>query len=494
MQPVKRRRKAMEILWENRSMLSLGILSQTMMFVIINLAYGKRERPWVFALTNALHFILVNVVFDLFMKQKYGQELWFLFFFPIIGNVLAYAVVAIQAVNWRENFIKLLLAFMLADVLCSMTSYFVYLFTKRPAQILFFGLLFLLLFCLLFSDFLKGYRKVKLYHPWLVGGIILYTTLQGTFSRLLYVLQDENIISDALFFIGVCNTIFAAVFLLIEYTSYYLILRRKYQMLLRNKDQMEDYYRQVARHIREIDETRLLLEQGAKLLTGGAAGKVETTETAGESNLPSEELRAHLHRLTEQYEALGEVFFCSDFAVDSVLRDFVRTCRRQGIRTDILFHEYHREKVSAGDAAAILSRMLDYGIKTAEDCRKDTRISVHGATVKNQLLFSMTVSLIPKEKDPEETQMKNPEGNKAEDQKKDQTENQEKGMENEKKKEKKISDGKKTTKTAEKTLRKIPVRKRSFFPWIRKYNGIIHVQREEKRVQMVVGLENGIYD
>ena len=79
-------------------------------------------------------------------------------------------------------------------------------------------------------------------------------------------------------------------FLLIEYTIDYLIMRRKFQMLLRNKDQMEDYYRQVARHIREIDETRLLLEQGAKLLTGGAAGKVETTETAetaGESNLPS---------------------------------------------------------------------------------------------------------------------------------------------------------------------------------------------------------------
>ena len=37
----------MEILWENRSMLSLGILSQTMMFVIINLDYscaaGRKE-------------------------------------------------------------------------------------------------------------------------------------------------------------------------------------------------------------------------------------------------------------------------------------------------------------------------------------------------------------------------------------------------------------------------------------------------------------------
>ena len=33
----------MEILWENRSMLSLGILSQTMMFVIINLAYGREN-------------------------------------------------------------------------------------------------------------------------------------------------------------------------------------------------------------------------------------------------------------------------------------------------------------------------------------------------------------------------------------------------------------------------------------------------------------------
>ena len=116
----------MELLWENRSLLSSGVTTQAMMFVIINMIYGKRERPWVFALTNALHFILTNVVLDLFLKEKYGDEFWFMIFLPLAGNLLAYVVVVIQAINWRENFVKLLLAFMLADALCVITGYIMY--------------------------------------------------------------------------------------------------------------------------------------------------------------------------------------------------------------------------------------------------------------------------------------------------------------------------------------------------------------------------------
>lgn len=99
----------MELLWENRSLLSSGVTSQLMMFVVINLIYGKRERPWVFALTNAMHFVLVNIVMDIFLKEKYGYETWFLIVLPLMGNVLAYAVVIIRTINWKENFVKMLL-------------------------------------------------------------------------------------------------------------------------------------------------------------------------------------------------------------------------------------------------------------------------------------------------------------------------------------------------------------------------------------------------
>ena len=162
----------------------------------------------------------------------------------------------------------------------------------------------------------------------------------------------------------------------------------------------------------------------------------------GRAAMNPRQLQAYLAKLKSQYEALGEVFFCNDFAVDSVLRDYVVRCRKEGIKTDILFHEYQRGKVAAEDAAAILSRMLDYGIKAAAFGKAQTVISLHGASVKNQLIFSMTVTR---------------EGDRD----------------------------------ANKNLLKIRIRKRSFNPWMRKYNGIVHVQREKTRLQMVVGLENG---
>ena len=263
-------------------------------------------------------------------------------------------------------------------------------------------------------------------------------------------------------------------------------------MLLHNKDQMESYYRQVARHIREIDETRILLEESAKFLAGTdtisekqiernkknvvltqeeepaavteltvnkESRAVNTASPESRTTMSPKQMKAYLARLKKQYEALGEVFFCNDFAVDSVLYDFVIRCRKEGIKTDILFHEYQRGEVAAEDAAAILSRMLDYGMQAAQPSadRKinanqsaagaqaktvQTVIGFHGASVKNQLIFSMTVA------------------------------RQEREESNEK-------------------LPKIRIRKRFFNPWMRKYNGIMHVQREEKRLQMVVGLENG---
>lgn len=101
----------MELLWENRSLLSSGVTSQLMMFVVINLIYGKRERPWVFALTNAMHFLLVNIVMDIFLKEKYGYETWFLIFLPLkemdisglLQNLLDNAIEASERIKGKNK-------------------------------------------------------------------------------------------------------------------------------------------------------------------------------------------------------------------------------------------------------------------------------------------------------------------------------------------------------------------------------------------------------
>ena len=407
-----------------------------------------------------LHYFAYNVVLVVVLDYYFGSELWFRLLMPTVSLVLGVSVPVIMSFVWKINFSKIMLGFVIPDSL-SLIVYIPAQIFGNPVSIIIFSIIVLTLICTLFSPFLKKYRALQINHSWIVSGLIMITLINGWSTNILYTLAEEGIVPDSIYFMGQFQVVFILFFIFLESVLYKFIAKKKQAMLLRNKDQMEDYYRQVSKHIRKIDETRILLGQGTKLLAAAHQEQQDSME------LSPKELQTYLSRLKSQYEALGEVFFCNDFAIDSVLRDFVISCRQKGIGTDILFHEYKRGKVAAGDAAAILSRMLDYGQRAAEPLlqSRNTRpgqasqqsagvcISLHGASVKNQLLFSMTVTVT----EPEAWDV----------------------------------DGKQSSGETVRTLRKIRVKKRSFNPWMRKYNGIIHVQWEGQQMQLVVGLNNG---
>ena len=445
--------------------LSMGFSSKIITYVLVNIMIGKKEGRKIFFLCCMLHYFAYNVVLVVVLDYYFGSELWFRLLMPTVSLVLGVSVPVIMSFVWKINFSKIMLGFVIPDSL-SLIVYIPAQIFGNPVSIIIFSIIVLTLICTLFSPFLKKYRALQINHSWIVSGLIMITLINGWSTNILYTLAEEGIVPDSIYFMGQFQVVFILFFIFLESVLYKFIAKKKQAMLLRNKAQMEDYYRQVSKHIREIDETRILLGQGTKLLAAAHQEQQDSMELSPEVLNPKE-LQTYLSRLKSQYEALGEVFFCNDFAIDSVLRDFVISCRQKGIGTDILFHEYKRGKVAAGDAAAILSRMLDYGQRAAEPLlqSRNTRpgqasqqsagvcISLHGASVKNQLLFSMTVTVA----EPGAWDV----------------------------------DGKQSSGETVRTLRKIRVKKRSFNPWMRKYNGIIHVQWEGQQMQLVVGLNNG---
>ena len=453
---------------DSQIVLSMGVSSKVITYVLVNIMIGKKKGRRIFLLCCIIHYLTYNVgllvIFDFF----FGSELWFRLLMPTVSLVLGIGVPVIMSIVWKINFSKMMLGFLIPDSL-SLLVYIPAQLTGNPVMVILFSITALIFICIFFSRFFEKYQTLQIRHTWLISGLTLITLANGWITNILYALEEEGIVPASIYSMGLFQVFLILFFIFAESILYVLVAKQKQKMLLRNKDQMESYYRQVARHIREIGETRILLEQGTKLLSGAEAAsgapkpfgvsKESGAEVPGRQMKREEQeavaaapddraamnprqLQAYLAKLKSQYEALGEVFFCNDFAVDSVLRDYVVRCRKEGIKTDILFHEYQRGKVAAEDAAAILSRMLDYGIKAVAFGKAQTVISLQGASVKNQLIFSMTVTR---------------EGDRD----------------------------------ANKNLPKIRIRKRSFNPWMRKYNGIVHIQREKTRLQMVVGLENG---
>lgn len=155
----------------------------------------------------------------------------------------------------------------------------------------------------------------------------------------------------------------------------------------------------------------------------------------------SEQTKWYLEKLRRQYKTANEIFFCNDFAVDSVLWEFVLECHRRNIHTDISFYEYDRKKADPEDVAAILSRMLDLVLRVQKDAgtgkrgKGEEKVRVQGAVVKNQLIFSVTFTAV------ENT-----------------------------------------------ILPGIKIRKKDFNPWIKRYDGLIQLIQNNNSIQIIVGL------
>ncbi len=185
----------MKILLNYQSMISIGIVSKIMMFLLLDAIIGKKEKRKGMALICLLHFLIYNVGVLIIMDSFYRETLWFRLLMPTCNLVLALVIVFLFASLTGTNYFRMLLEAVAVDAVC---------------------------------------------------GIIVHI--------------DRKLFSDPIM-------IFIALLaVLLECVAYYYILKRKHKMLLRNKRQMERYYRHAAKHMQDM-------EAGWNFLGGGVARK-----------------------------------------------------------------------------------------------------------------------------------------------------------------------------------------------------------------------------
>ena len=84
--------------------------------------------------------------------------------------------------------------------------------------------------------------------------------------------------------------------------------------------------------------------------------------------------------MQERYQSINDIFFCSDYIVDGLLYDFKISRQKQQKKTDILFQNYHRGRISEEDVMEILLQLMEYG-------KQADAVKLHGTVKKNQLVI-----------------------------------------------------------------------------------------------------------
>lgn len=108
----------MKILLNYQSMISIGIVSKIMMFLLLDAIIGKKEKRKGMALICLLHFLIYNVGVLIIMDSFYRETLWFRLLMPTCNLVLALVIVFLFASLTGTNYFRMLLEAVAVDAVC----------------------------------------------------------------------------------------------------------------------------------------------------------------------------------------------------------------------------------------------------------------------------------------------------------------------------------------------------------------------------------------
>lgn len=147
----------------------------------------------------------------------------------------------------------MLLECVVADAICGVIIYIDRELFSDPLSLFIFAAVVFAVFYVVSRPLLKKCRTLQMGHSWIVGGFLLIALINSWFSNILYVLEKEKMLANSMQLVSFLQIVIVLFAVLMECIIYYLVLKRKYKMLLRRNEQMESYYRQAAKHIRDME-------------------------------------------------------------------------------------------------------------------------------------------------------------------------------------------------------------------------------------------------
>lgn len=252
----------MKIILEGQIMFSIGIISKMMMYFLLDAMIGKKEKRAGIVLLCVAHFLIYNVGVLIVMDSLFREEMWFQLLMPTCSLLLATGTVAAFSLLTKNSFFKMLLECVVADAVCGVIIYIDRELFSDPLSMFVFAMIIFSVFYIISRPLLKKCRTLQIGHSWIVGGFLLIALINSWFSNILYVLEQEKMLADSMQLASFLQIVIVLFAVLIECVIYYLVLKRKYKMLLWRNEQMERYYRQAARHIRAMETGWDFLEGG----------------------------------------------------------------------------------------------------------------------------------------------------------------------------------------------------------------------------------------
>lgn len=409
----------LDILAQNRVMLIEAVLGNVMNCIVVYTLFGKRKYDWFFPAACAVRYVFYNIGLLSIWNAMYGTQSWYKITMSTCATATALALIVVTAILWKEPLCKVMIGVFATECI---NDGILYQIMGMKISIIQECLLLIVAFTVLYfivRPLLKKYRTYIIKQEVICLTLVFTLLLVGWVSNLLYN-TAASLRQKPMLLVGTSVLIGGGSALTIAFVIHTRNIFQKKKQLEQNKKQMENYYKELQNQIKELDTFKEIIE--------GALDELTNQDKKLSQKEKKKQIRQYIENLEERYQNLNQLFFCEDILIDGILADFAAYCKKQNIKADILFQNYHRGNISREDSVSILLKLVSYAKQAA-------KVKLHAAAIKNQLVYSVELQ-----------------------------ENM--ASENE-----------------------IKISKRDFKKYVKKYDGGMNVERDGERIRVILGLK-----
>ena len=409
----------LDILTQNRVMLIEAVLGNVMNCIVVYTLFGKRKYDWFFPVACAVRYVFYNIGLLSIWNAMYGTQSWYKITMSTCATATALALVVVTAILWKEPLCKVMTGVFATECI---NDGILYQIMGMKISIIQECLLLIVVFTVLYfivRPLLKKYRTYIIKQEVICLTLVFTLFLVGWVSNLLYN-TAASLRQKPMLLVGTSVLIGGGSALTIAFVIHTRNIFQKKKQLEQNKKQMENYYKELQNQIKELDAFKEIIE--------GALDELTNQDKKLSQKEKKKQIRQYIENLEERYQNLNQLFFCEDILIDGILADFAAYCKKQNIKADILFQNYHRGNISREDSVSILLKLVSYAKQAA-------KVKLHAAAIKNQLVYSVELW------------------------------------------EKTVSEN------------EVKISKRDFKKYVKKYDGGMNVERDGERIRVILGLK-----
>lgn len=376
--------------------LIVGLIAQcTFFFTLIK----KNKKTIWFVSWYIFQWITFRVIFRVVIGYEYGAATWFFVTNYWISILAIIMLCIILKYVFGSPFIKTIMAFLLSDVLGSLTAVFgvmvrdgLYSYIERTARnpyvlgaltAVFSGLASLIVLWLFTRRWLYRYRKLNIKSNnkplWVCAVLFMFS---APISNLFGYIGSTAILINALLYPLLSCILFTFGFLWfgIQYKKEEEERRKAYAKIQQNL--MEEHYHSLQRQIEMTRQFRdEILDYSQRL----------------EHIAEQDDILTYTDTLRRQYQELETKVYCRNAILDTMIHNKVLKSQEQGIPVEIHMEEFQCGIIPEMDILSILCNIFDNAIEGCErlERKDDAYIWMKGKYVDGKLTLEMKNSINP---------------------------------------------------------------------------------------------------